>query len=248
MEYSIERDAVFCFSCRFFSPGTDSTLISSGFRDWKHATGKSGTLTCHDSKCTTHKESMLAWRQYKLTIAKDASIGVQLDRQGKRAIQENRNYVKCLVGSLLFCAQQGIALRGHRETDLEDPSLNVGNFRSLMILHSRHNEIVKQRLDGGPRNASWLGHDMQNELISTMANWVLSKIVAEVKEARYFTLIADETKDSGKSEQLSIVLRYVYKGAIHERFIGYTQAHELNAAALAEYILEVLNKLHIRTN
>ena len=50
---------------------------------------------------------------------------------------------------------------------------------------------------------------------------VLSKIVAEVKEARYFTLIAE---DSGKSEQLSIVLRYVYKGAIHEHFIGYTQA------------------------
>jgi len=111
-----------------------------------------------------------------------------------------------------------------------------------MILRSRHNEIVKQQLDGGPRNASWLGHDMQNELMSTMANWVLSKIVAEVKEARYFTLIADEAKDSCKSEQ------YVYKGAIHECFIGYTQAHELNAVALAEYILEVLDKLHIRTN
>lgn len=159
--------------------------------------------------------------QYKLTIEKDASIGVQLDRQGKRAIQENLNYVKCLVESLLFCAQQGIALRGHWETDLEDPSLNVGNFRLLMIL--QHNEIVKL-IGWRATKCTWLGHDMQNELISTMAHWVLSKIVAEVKEARYFTLVSDETKDSGKSEQLSIVLWYVYTSAIHEHFIGYTQA------------------------
>lgn len=112
-----------------------------------------------------------------------------------------------------------------------------------MVLQSRHDEVVKQRLSGGPRNASWLGHDMQSELVSTMAQWVLSTIMAEVKDARYYTVIADETKDVSKHEQLSIVLRYVYEGAIYERFIGYVHAKELNAAALAEYILGVLEGL-----
>ena len=45
----------------------------------------------------------------------------------------------------------------------------------------------------------------------------LSKITAEVKEASYFTIIADETKDVSKREQLSICLRYVYDDIIHER-------------------------------
>lgn len=73
--------------------------------------------TNRDRNCTTHKEVMLSWKQYK---AKGASKGVQLDRQGKKAIKDNHRYVKCLLESLLYCAQ-GIALRGrgHQETNQE---------------------------------------------------------------------------------------------------------------------------------
>ena len=62
----------------------------------------------------------------------------------------------------------------------------------------------------------------------------MGKITAEVKNSRYFTIIADETKDISKSEQLSIILRYVFQGAVHERFVGYTHARELNASALTQ--------------
>ena len=96
-----------------------------------------------------------------------------------------------------------------------------------------------------PRNASWLCHEIQNELFSAMAQWVLSKITAEVKEAGYFTIIADETKDTSKREQLSICLCYVYKGIIQEHFFGFVHAEELNASALAEYILKVLSGLDL---
>ena len=78
-----------------------------------------------------------------------------------------------------------------------------------------------------------------------MAQWVSSKITAEVKEADYFTIIADEAKDISKHEQLSICLRYVYKGIIHERFFGFVRAEEINASALAEYILKVLSELNL---
>ena len=45
----------------------------------------------------------------------------------------------------------------------------------------------------------------------------------EVQTARYYTPIADETKDISKLEQLSIVLRYVYKCRTYERFISFTK-------------------------
>ena len=244
IEYSVEKDAVFCFPCRFFNTVADKAFTRTGFRDWKHATGKHGILTCHDSKCATHKGSVVAWKQFKLTIANDASIGVHLDRQGKKIIEDNRQYVKALLESLLFCAQQGIALRGHRES-MEDSSTNPGNFRSLVSLMSRHNDVLRRRLDEGPRNASWLGHHIQNELIQIMADMVLSSITAEVKDSCYFTLIADETKDVSKREQLSIVLRYVYKGIVHERFLAFVHAHHLDASSLSEYIIKTLSDLHI---
>ena len=78
-----------------------------------------------------------------------------------------------------------------------------------------------------------------------MAEWVLKTIISEVKTARYYTLIVDETKDVSKQEQLSLVLRYVYEGVVHERFISYTHCEELHASALTSYIFQVLDGLQI---
>ena len=229
----------------FFGLVGDKAFTRTGFRDWKHATGKLGILTRHDRKCATHRDAVVAWKQFQLSKVHDASVGVLLDRQGRKVIQDNRQYVKALLESLLFCAQQGIALRGHRESmeERQDPSTNPGNFRSLVTLLSRHSDVVRKQLHERPRNASWLGNHIQNELVQIMAEMVLSNITAEVKEACYFTIIADETKDISKREQLSIVLRYVYKGIVHERFVGYVHAHELDASALSQYILKMLSDM-----
>ena len=86
--------------------------------------------------------------------------------QGRlKTIEDNRVYFRSIVESILFCCQQGISLRGHRETiNTEDTSVNIGNFRALMVLQSRCNEIIKQKLTSGPKNATWLGHDIQNSI------------------------------------------------------------------------------------
>ena len=83
IEFSVEKDVIFCFPCRFFNlPCAKSmTFIHSGFRDWKHR-----ILTYHDSKCSIHKDAVVPWKQFKLSQAKDASIGVQLNRQGKKIL------------------------------------------------------------------------------------------------------------------------------------------------------------------
>ena len=63
LEYSIQRNAVYCFPCRFFGTcnglgrGT-TTFTQLGFCDWKHATGKSGMLAKHDNSFA-HKQCQL---------------------------------------------------------------------------------------------------------------------------------------------------------------------------------------------
>ena len=44
-----------------------------------------------------------------------------------------------------------------------------------------------------------------------LKDFISSSIVKEVKEAKYFTVIADETPDVSRKEQLAISLRYVDK-------------------------------------
>lgn len=148
------------------------------FSDWKPSRGKYGTLTNHDQlqKCVKHKEAMLRWKEYRIVVAQGASVGVKLESQGKKTIQDNCRYVKCLLECLLFCAQQGIVLRGHQDTDLEDFLINdVGNFRSLMILQSWHDEVVKKRRKKGSCNVSWLSYEIQ-------MNCFLLKITVDIKK------------------------------------------------------------------
>ena len=90
LEYSIERDAVFCFPCHFFGIGTDRALTITGFNDWKHATGKSGTLTSHDCSCSTHHHAVLSWKEYQLTVANNNSVAVQIQKSRLTTIEENR--------------------------------------------------------------------------------------------------------------------------------------------------------------
>ena len=107
---------------------------------------------------------------------------------------------------------------------MEDPSINPGNFRVLVKVLSRHDEVVRQRLEEGPQNATFLGHNIQNETLAVMAGMVMEKIQVKVSEAQYYTITADETKTVSNKEQLSIVLHYVCHGYINEHFIGYIHA------------------------
>ncbi len=53
-----------------------------------------------------------------------------------------------------------------------------------------------------------------------------------------FSILADETKDASKHEQMCFVVRFVNmsKGEIHEHFLTYVEAKSLNAASLSTYM------------
>lgn len=48
-----------------------------------------------------------------------------------------------------------------------------------------------------------------------------------------------------KKEQISVVLRYLYNGVIHEEFVGFKYAESVNAESLCKYITEHLFDLGI---
>uniref|UniRef100_A0A1X7SZA6 Uncharacterized protein n=1 Tax=Amphimedon queenslandica TaxID=400682 RepID=A0A1X7SZA6_AMPQE len=103
----------------------------------------------------------------------------------------------------------GLHLRGHRDVMgnpcMEETIANEGNFRALIVLLSRNNDTIRQKLTLGPRNATWLGHDIQNSLISLLADEVRAMTKKEVQSAQFYTVMANETKEISKLEQLSLV-------------------------------------------
>ena len=66
-----------------------------------------------------------------------------------------------------------------------------------------------------------------------------------MRNAGVYAIMADESKDISKAEQLSIALQYVIRGNVYERFVTYVHASSLDAASLAKYITDTLTSLNL---
>uniref|UniRef100_A0AC34FV53 DUF4371 domain-containing protein n=1 Tax=Panagrolaimus sp. ES5 TaxID=591445 RepID=A0AC34FV53_9BILA len=73
-----------------------------------------------------------------------------------------------------------------------------------------------------------------------MAKLVKKEVVDEIKDAKCFTILADETSTHSK-EFLSICIRYVNKKfQIKEAFVGFWHISSTTGEALSDYILNIL--------
>ena len=138
-----------------------------------------------------------------------------------------------------MCSHQEIALRGHEESNTLP---NRGNFLEILELVANHDPIIRCRLTDGPRNATYTSADIQNELLNVMGSIVQNQICADVKKAGFYSILADESKDCSKHEQMAIVLRYVdvESSTIFERFLTYVEVVSLDSQGLSTYILDTL--------
>ena len=106
LEYSKEKDAAYCYACRLFTtePGKYwETFTKCGFRDWKHAMGKDGIITCHDH-CKTHMQAMISWQEYEKNKERGTSVANRLDSTRAKLITKNRYYLKTILEVLLVCS------------------------------------------------------------------------------------------------------------------------------------------------
>ena len=247
LEYSVTRDAAFCFACRhFLRPGqhgfhSEPAFTINGFRNWRKATGK---FKGHNES-GGHKFSMEAWCEFRTKQDSGSKISNMLDVGHSKLVQENRRYMKAVVESLRYTACQGIAQRGHAE---DEESTNRGNFIELLHLISMFDSTVAKKIASNPSNAKYTHHDIQNEIFSVMANMLRKEISDEVKEAEYFALMVDESKDVSKKEQISIVVRYLNGGTVHEEFLHFAVADGLVADSLLNSIKSTLSLCNIDVN
>ncbi|XP_060855168.1 zinc finger MYM-type protein 5-like [Metopolophium dirhodum] len=135
IEYSVSKDEIFCFSCLHFS----ANIIASGktagnlcfvnygskCKNWKEQTL---SLNNHQ-RCKTHVICVQRWNDY-LLVQKNHSLSIanQVNNVRQRNIIENREHLKFLLKAALFLSKQGLAFRGHNESDI---SKNKGNLLEI---------------------------------------------------------------------------------------------------------------------
>ncbi|XP_076065299.1 zinc finger MYM-type protein 1-like [Oratosquilla oratoria] len=91
--------------------------------------------------------------------------------------------------------------------------LNDGNFRALLRYRIRAgDDTLKRHIEEHKGNASYLSPDIQNALLSAAGSLVQDAVVENIKKYKFWSIIADETMDRQKREQLAIAIRYVLPG------------------------------------
>ena len=65
----------------------------------------------------------------------------------------------------------------------------------IVGLLSRWDPVFAEYIESGARNCTYLSNRAQNDLIYSMGDLVLKKIVEEIKLEQIFTIMMDETTD-----------------------------------------------------
>ena len=166
IEYSIQRDAVYCFSCRLFpsSSGYADTFTTRGCNKWK----KIGEKLKRHAESDAHKESMAKWMAYKQN--KSSTVANQLISQRASTVAANHMYISTLSQVAVLCARQGIALRGHDESST---SRNKGNYVEILELLASVMPELGCQFCSLPNNATYTSKVVQNDLLKAAGDDVI---------------------------------------------------------------------------
>ena len=138
--------------------------------------------------------------------------------------------------ALIYLLRQGQSLRG--ATDIE------GNLHQLLLSQARSNEDTV--LQEWVHNGTYLSHDIINELSNLISNSILREIIKDIKKVNYFALIADETMDIARKEQLCVALRWVDdRFEVFEDTLGLVQLDETNAECITAAIIDALTRCNL---
>ena len=153
--------------------------------------------------------------------------------------------MKSIIKTVIFCGQSNIPLKGRRDDNPDDASLQ-GIFQALLQFRIDSGDTkLKEHLENAPRNATYRSKTIQNEIISTVSARIISKLSEEIRCSILFSVLADEAADVSNKENLSLVVRFVDASRnIREEFVGFHLCDEgTSGEAIKQLILNATSDL-----
>ncbi|XP_042911134.1 zinc finger MYM-type protein 1-like [Parasteatoda tepidariorum] len=217
-------------------------FVSKPFINWKSAL----EAFDHHANAKYHKFAIEQAANFvKVAEGKVVDVAESVNVENSKIAQENRKRLKAIVETILLCGRQELALRGScdsGEIGKNDPAHNDGNFRALLRARSG-DEVLKKHLltQSIHSRAMYTSSQIQNEIIELSGKTIQDKLLERVKKAGYFSVLADETQDISRREQIALCVRYVDcssgKAVIREDFVEFISVEDVSAQALATTII-----------
>ena len=209
-------------------------LVKTPLSEYKDLTGKTrenNKLLDHSLK-EYHQKSKEICKNILAVIEKpQLDVRNQVNLQRENLAKENRKRLRPIVETVIFLGRQNIAFRGHRDDgtlDWDDSSddsgsdsdndegsesvvSNRGNFRAALKYRIRGGDVdLMHHLKTAGANATYISKTTQNQLIDACREEITAEIIRQIKQAKYYSIMFDETTDASTIEQLSISFRSVH--------------------------------------
>ena len=206
LRYSPSLNGGFCLYCAIFSNGMPSK--SKGLMITRPALPSAHVVNCFREHAEVthgiHAFSIDALNSF-LTNFKGNSMSIDVLIESTKVAKENelRKVLVPIIDTIIFLGHKGLPLRGHRDDSANFPSAGaystvpgLGNFIELLNYGIRRGDtILKDHYINHSKNASYFSQQSQNEIIECCGELISETIVKRVKEANFFTILADEAMD-----------------------------------------------------
>lgn len=253
MAYSTKNHTLYCFCCRLFATNEslnkqNKSKFVTGFQAWWKLNPK---IRNHETS-DQHDRCYNKWKTLQLHLKANKTIDAENQAASEIEKRKWRDILKRLLDVALFLAGQNLPFRGHRENMLSE---NRGNFLELIELLSKYDPVLREhvtKLELSKQSTShkiltsYLSPTTQNEFILLLSGMVKERILNEIKNAKYFSIIFDSTPDVSHIDQMSEVIRYVHienkKVEVKESFLRYYELTGKKALDITQSILNAIEE------
>ena len=218
--YSPDRQACYCFVCFLLSKEQFSSNFSKeeGFFTWIKLNPR---IKNHETS-PSHRVCMREYLNLVVQLQRSATIDAQLQQQVFAEKQKWKAITERIVEVISYLEKQNLALCGHRGegiSGLSEPeetignNVNVRNFLAAIRLLAKYDVILAEHVQSAkeqPKSVTYFSNRSQNKIIDLLGENIKKKIISEIKDAKYFTLMLDSTPDIGHEGQVSDILHYVH--------------------------------------
>lgn len=247
--YSKEMDVVNCFSCCLFKSDETKQLSNwkKGTNDWAHL---SRDLKNHEMT-PSHFLSYKNWKECE----KRLKAGKCIDQDNANTLRIEQNHweqvFRRVIVLIKYLATQSLAFRGRTEKIFEPGN---GNFLKLIEAVAEFDPYLRdhlERISTRGLKTHYLSHKTQNEVISLIAANIRYRILQNIKDNKYFSVIVDCTPDISHTEQMSIIIKCLVLDKAtgnysqEEYFLAFVAIQERTGRGILRYILEEFSKYQL---
>ncbi|CAC5409045.1 unnamed protein product [Mytilus coruscus] len=171
----------------------------------------------------------------------EKDIYVSISKSYEEKVKRKREIIFRIIEIIVVLGQQNIPFRGHnwnKEKKIEDD-----NFSRFLRWKADDVPILKLHLENAPYNVQYTSPDIQNELINLCGLQIKDTIIKKASEAKWFSIMAAESTDVGKKEQMALCIRCVEKNAtVFEGFIGFIEMEKVDSESIAAAIVDTVQE------